>query len=223
MSQKLLRITIFSLLIFQLSGCAGIKNDGDRTRAEGAAVGAGSGAAIGGLVGLIIGSDGAGTLIGAGVGALTGLVGGYIYGDHVAKQKEKYAKEEDWLDACLKVAQKANSDIIICNKALKEEINYAKKNISNIKKTYSDKQKRKEKMLDTKKDIDNQLKSAQKALTFAKEELAAQTTVAADAKKNGQNDYAKDLDTEIKTLKANIKKLESHTDELASMSASMAV
>lgn len=223
MIRKLFVTIILTCFVLQLSGCAGIQNDGDRTRAEGAAAGTAGGAAIGALIGQIVGGDTASTLIGASIGAISGLISGYFYGDHVANQKAKYAKEEDWLDACLVVAKESNSQIKSCNKLLKEKITFLKKEISNIKSVYSDKKKREEKMLVAKTDIDNQLYSAEEALTAAKAELDAQNSVVADARKNGQKDYAEDFDSEIKALKASIKELESRTDELASMSASMAV
>lgn len=223
MVRKIVVVTMLSLFLLQLSGCAGIQNDSNRTRAEGTGTGAAGGAAIGALIGQLVGGDTAGTLIGAGIGAITGAVGGYIYGNHVATQKEKYAKEEDWLDACLVEVRGANEIVAAYNKSLQQEITFLKKEKKNILAIYTDKKKQKEKMVVAKKEINKQKKSAEKALAAAKAEHETQSSVAVQAKESGQKDYAEDLDSEIEVLEASIKELEASTDELASMSAGMAV
>ena len=90
-----------------LPGCAAT-DDGRTTQAQGtgigAAIGAGLGAAIGGIAG-----GGRGAAQGAAIGALAGGTAGFAYGTHVATQKAKYARAEDWLDACIASAQRANN------------------------------------------------------------------------------------------------------------------
>ncbi len=220
------KISLGIALVFTISmlnGCANIKDDSTRTKVEGAGTGAAVGAVAGGLLGQLIGGDTKATLFGAAVGAAVGGVGGYAYGSHVASQKEKYAKEEDWLEACIADAKKKNQEIIAYNQDLSKQIAVLKKDTKALKKRYKDTQTRNAKLQDKKAEVEGVMASANKELAASKAELEAQNSVIADARKNGQNDYAVTLDSEVETLKANIKELEKRTEELASMSASMSV
>ena len=223
MKKRIIALIILSVFLVQISGCAGIQNDGDRTRAEGAAVGAGGGAALGALIGQIFGGNTKATLFGAAIGAVVGLISGYLYGDHVAKQKERYAKEEDWLDDCLISARDVNEQIFSYNELLQQDIKYVKQQIENIEGTFTDMKIRREKMLAVQTEVDNQLKVAEETLNIARTEVEVQETVVSDARLSGQSDYADNLDLEIEKLQANIKALEARTEELASLSANMAV
>jgi hypothetical protein len=116
------KMALISIVVLALvaSGCATM-SDSTRTKTEGAAVGAGGGALLGALIGgLVGGRDGA--LLGAAIGAGAGGLTGYAYGAHVAKQKEKYASEEDWLDACVASAEKVNRETMAYNAALETDV-----------------------------------------------------------------------------------------------------
>jgi osmotically inducible lipoprotein OsmB len=65
------KIVAVLVLVFMLTGCAGMSTTQQRTL-SGGAIGAGAGALIGGVAG---GSPGVGAAVGAGAGAL----GGYLY------------------------------------------------------------------------------------------------------------------------------------------------
>ena len=91
-------ITSWVLLAF-LAGCAETQ-EGRTTQAQGAGLGALLGAAVGAGIGAAAGG-GEGAAIGAATGALVGGTAGFAYGTHVANQKAKYARAEDWLDACI--------------------------------------------------------------------------------------------------------------------------
>ena len=125
--------------LFVVSGCANIKDDGTRTRVEGAGTGAVIGAVAGGILGQIIGGDTKGTLVGAAIGAAVGGAGGYAYGDHVANQKAKYAQEEDWLDACIAQAQLKNQELVAYNKDLRTQIKSLQRETASLRKQYKDK------------------------------------------------------------------------------------
>ncbi|ADW16854.1 hypothetical protein Despr_0678 [Desulfobulbus propionicus DSM 2032] len=206
-----------------INGCANIKDDGTRTRVEGTGTGAAIGAVAGGVLGQLIGGDTKATLLGAAIGAAVGGVGGYAYGDHVAGQKEKYAKEEEWLEACIAQAKQKNQELVAYNQDLSRQIATLQAETASLRKKVKDKTARTAKLKENKKTADNLLAAANKELASAKTELEAQNSVTAEAKKSGQNDYAVTLDSEIETLKGNIKELEHRTEELASMSASMSV
>nr|WP_320010212.1 YMGG-like glycine zipper-containing protein [uncultured Desulfobulbus sp.] len=209
--------------LLALVGCTNIKDDGTRTRAEGAGTGAVIGAVAGGILGQLIGGDTQGTLVGAAIGAAVGGAGGYAYGNHVANQKAKYAQEEDWLDACIAQAQQKNAEMVAYNQDLGKQIAKLKRETAQLKKQYKDKKVRTVKLKDKKAATDSLIESANKELASAEDELKAQKSVRTDAAKSGKGDYAKELDVEIVQLKKNIKELEKRTEELASMSASMSV
>lgn len=220
------KLSMGMVLFFALSlvtGCAGIKDDTTRTKAEGAGTGAAIGAVAGAIIGQLAGGSTESTLLGAAIGGAVGGVGGYAYGTHVAKEKEKYAKEEDWLDACIAEAKKSNEQIVAYNAELDRQIGQLRQDTDALKAQYQEAETRKAKLLAKKKDADKLLAAANKELAAAKSGLEAQNSVLAQARESGKGDYAESLANQIEQLKANIKELEKRTDELASLSASMAV
>jgi len=90
-------------LIAMFAGCAETE-EGRTTQAQGAGLGALLGAAVGAGIGAAAGG-GRGAAIGAATGALVGGTAGFAYGTHVANQKAKYARAEDWLNACIASAK----------------------------------------------------------------------------------------------------------------------
>jgi hypothetical protein len=86
-----------------VAGCAETE-EGRTTQAQGAGLGALMGAALGAGLGAAAGG-GRGAAIGAATGAAIGGAAGFAYGTHVANQKAKYARAEDWLDACIASAK----------------------------------------------------------------------------------------------------------------------
>ena len=82
-----------------LAGCAETE-EGRTTQAQGTGIGALLGAAVGAGIGAAAGG-GRGAATGAVAGALIGGSAGFAYGTHVANQKAKYARAEDWLNACI--------------------------------------------------------------------------------------------------------------------------
>jgi gas vesicle protein len=82
-----------------LAGCAETE-EGRTTQSQGTGIGALLGAAVGAGIGAAAGG-GRGAATGAIAGALIGGSAGFAYGTHVANQKAKYARAEDWLNACI--------------------------------------------------------------------------------------------------------------------------
>jgi gas vesicle protein len=82
-----------------LASCAETQ-EGRTTQAQGTGIGALLGAAVGAGLGAAAGG-GEGAARGAVAGALIGGSAGFVYGTHVANQKAKYARAEDWLNACI--------------------------------------------------------------------------------------------------------------------------
>ena len=91
------------VLLAMFAGCAETQ-EGRTTQAQGAGLGALMGAALGAGLGAAAGG-GRGAAIGAATGAAIGGAAGFAYGTHVANQKAKYARAEDWLDACIASAR----------------------------------------------------------------------------------------------------------------------
>lgn len=223
MIKKLISGILLFFLLSIVCGCAGIQNDGTRTRTEGTGAGAAIGAFTGAIIGQIAGGSTEATLLGAAIGGAIGGIGGYAYGDHVAKQKEKYATEEDWFDACIAEAKRSNEEIILYNQNLEKEIQTLRDDTDALQRKYTDSDKKNSKLQEKKKEMNGLLELANNELAAAKIEIEAQNSVVADATQSGQNDYVETLDSEIASLRANIKELENQTEELASLSASMSV
>ncbi len=105
-------------LVTMFSGCTNIKDDGTRTRTEGALAGTAIGAGLGAIIGNQSGRAWEGAAIGAVAGGLTGLA----VGNHVAKKKAGYASKEAWLDACISSAEKVNAQTVAYNRNLSSRI-----------------------------------------------------------------------------------------------------
>ena len=95
------RTAVAATILVTLTGCTNIKNDSDRTRAEGAVTGAAAGAAVGAGVGALAKKTAGGALAGAAAGAAVGTIAGAAVGDAQAKKKEGYAQKESALDSQL--------------------------------------------------------------------------------------------------------------------------
>ena len=91
------------VILAMLAGCAETQ-EGRTTQAQGTGIGALLGAALGAGIGAAAGG-GRGAATGAVAGALIGGTAGFAYGTHVANQKAKYARAEDWLNACIASAR----------------------------------------------------------------------------------------------------------------------
>ena len=223
MNRKILGMVTLICLLSMVTGCAGIQDDRDRTRSEGAGTGAAVGALTGALLGQVLGGDTRSTVLGAAIGGAVGSIGGYAYGNHVANQKEKYASEEDWLEACIAEAQRTNKAMARYNNELREQIAGLRRDTKALEHQYADAATRKTKLQEKKKAVDGLARAADKELTAARSELAIQNAVVGEARDSGQSDFVQTLDNQLETLKANIRELEKQTEELASMSAAMAV
>lgn len=222
MKQFLAIVLVVMMVTVSISGCTSIKDDRKRTQTEGAAVGAGVGAVVGSVIGYAIGGK-RGALAGAAIGAGAGGVAGYAYGTHVADEKEKYAKEEDWLDDCIASAEKVNEDTRQYNNQLAGEIEVLDVETKKLQQDYTQKKVKRAALVQEKKTVDASLVNAQEKLKRARFELENQEQVLADARTNNQSEYEIKLSVEIEKLKGHIAELEAHTEALASMSQRMSV
>lgn len=118
-------------LVSALMGCTNIKNDSQRTRTEGAVVGAAAGAALGAGAGALTGKKG-GALIGAGAGAVAGGLAGAAVGDSVAQKKEGYAQKESALDSQLTGLNRQIEGRRAYNAKLREVVNAKEQQLATV-------------------------------------------------------------------------------------------
>lgn len=222
MKRKVALVVILFFTTSIITGCANIKDDSARTKTEGTMIGAGVGAVVGAGLGALIGGK-KGALLGAAAGSAVGAAGGFAYGNHVAGQKEKYAKEEDWLDACVAQARAVNQDLTLYNEDVSAMITNTKNQTTVLKEKQKNARNRQMKMKEMQREVDQKLAATNTKLQSAKKELQASQLVAEDARKSQKSDYAITLESEVENMKANIAVLEKRTNDLASLSASMSV
>jgi outer membrane protein OmpA-like peptidoglycan-associated protein len=84
MKKRILTLSAIGSLV--LAGCSDMSQS-QRSTAEGAGIGAAAGAVIGAVAG-----GGKGAAIGAAAGAATGALGGYLWNEHLEKQKQQMQK-----------------------------------------------------------------------------------------------------------------------------------
>ena len=225
MKQKGKLLVVLILTVSLCTGCANIKDDATRTRWESALWAA---ALIGGtglIIGLLTGNKKT-ALYGALAGMTVGTLIGLAYGDHVVSQKEKFASDEAWLDACTAEAKKVNKDLAAYKTELSLQINSTKKEIAALEKKQISAQLKQVDLKDKQDKVNKMQTSTAEKLKLAKRELEAQQIaqfMSDEAKKSKDGDHVRSMNSEMETLKANIAELEKRTETLAALSASMAV
>jgi len=204
-------LLVISSVTLLMTGCAQQQmTDSERTRTEGTLVGAAGGAALGALIG-----DRQGALIGAALGGAAG----YAYGSHVAEEKAKYARAEDWLDASIARAERINRHARAYNNRLRKKIAESRR----LAKLYRQKKVSRSKMLAQKRSIDHERAQASRELQKLQGNLKYQQEVIAEARKGGNSARVRRLSREISRMKSEERTLRENTQTLASLSASAAV
>lgn len=204
-------LSISAALIVSMTGCSQPNmTDSQQTKAEGTGVGVLGGA----LLGAVIGGK-----HGAAWGAALGGAAGYAYGSHVANEKAKYARKEDWLNACISSAIKVNQSTRSYNVRLSRKIADTKRLVRLYKQNKISRSRlRKQKRL-----IDHERRTANKMLQNAQHELKAQQGVLRDARHMGKKAEARRLEEQIRIMKKQNSTLRRQTNTLASLSALTAV
>ncbi len=133
MSARIIRLTVAVTLASLLGGCTNIKDDGRRTRTEGALAGSVLGALAGAGIGALTGKGSGAILTGAAVGAAAGGAGGYAYGSNVANKKARYAYTEKMLDERINEARAANRRARAYNSSLSSQISRLRSEVASAK------------------------------------------------------------------------------------------
>lgn len=209
--KRIILLSFSTALIMSITGCTQPNmSDSQRTKAEGTGVGILGGALLGSLIG---GEKGATW------GATLGGIVGYAYGSHVANEKSKYARKEDWLNACILSARKINANTRSYNAKLSREISKTKR----LVRLYKQGKVTRAKILAQKNLIDREKKNVSTFLKNAQNELRVQQNVLKDSKKTANASETRRLSSEISTLKKQISMLKSNSNTMASISALAAV
>lgn len=201
------RLTVSAILASMLAGCTNIKDDGTRTRTEGALAGAILGTALGAVIGAQSGNAARGAMLGAALGGGAGLA----YGNHVANKKANYASEEQWLDACITQARATNQRARNYNSNLSARISRLRNEIAAAKATGNQGVLREKKA-----EIINLQRETSSELKKVDNEINSQQNVLGQASSSG-------LRQEVISLKGNRSAMSSNYDRLASLNSSIDV
>jgi len=207
------------LVVLLTAGCANM-TDRQQTIFQGTVIGVAAGAATGAAIGQAIGRNTSATLIGAGVGGLVAGIAGAAYGTHVADQKNKYANDEEYLEACIAVAEQASEQAESYNVQLKKDISSLEKKVQDLVVQYNKKQVNTAIMRNQQKHIEKQLAQ----LNINHQAIITQIAKFKGALANGQNATTTSiasLDKEIHKLELAAEELESQTSALASIDQSI--
>ena len=190
-----------------LLGCA---TDSQRTKTEGTLIGAGAGAGVGALIGAAVrGKKGA--VLGAKIGAVLGGVGGFAWGNHVASKKEKFASEEDYLDAVITSAREVNDETRQYNVELQNEINRLEHETEQLARKYKQKRVAKATLQERLQEVNAKREEAKKQLAIVESEIQIQQRVLQTEQNNAESAQAK---SQLASMEAEIAQLEKYRSEL---------
>lgn len=208
------------LLAGLLAGCADM-SDRTRTLLEGIGVGTAAGAGLGAAIGALAGGK-SGAWKGAMLGGIAGALVGYGVGSHVADQKEKFASDEEYLDAVIQNAREANEQTKAYNAHLSDEIKKLDQETALLVSQYNQKKVTKAALDNEKERLEAKLTESEKVLQAVKDELAIHKRVLAQEKDQSQ-DQLNALQEQIAELERNRAELEQQVDTLASIKTRVSV
>jgi uncharacterized protein YqgC (DUF456 family) len=201
------------------SGCATM-DDQDKTRAQGAGIGAVAGALLGAIIGEAVGDDPAS---GAIIGGMLGAAGGAVYGDHVAKKKAEFASQEDFLDACMASASNATAQAVAYNASLQQELDQMDAVLAQNEAAIAAGNANQEQLAALKQQGEAKLAEAGKALEAVEIEIAAQKQVLEEEKGNPGGERLARLQQQVEALEAEQARLRTSSQRLAAINNRMSV
>ena len=191
-------------------------SDQNRTRAEGAGIGALLGAGVGALVG-----GGRGAAIGAALGAGAG----FVVGNEIAKRKQSYASTEDFLNAEIANTQEYNRTALAYNTKLAQEVATLDKESKALRAQYDQGKTNKQTLVAKSTALQKKIDDAKKLENTLAQELDVQTAILADEKKTrpANDQYIVRLEKEVQTLQKNLDQLRSGSTQLARIDQRLSV
>ena len=174
--------------MLSITSCAD-SADGRTTQLQGTALGAGAGGLLGAIAGNQMGSRGTGALIGAGLG-------GFMYGTHVANQKNQYKTTEAWLDACIADANRKHQDAVAYNRKLDQRIASLKNEIRLAKANQE-----RAKLSALKREIAAEEAKAEKQAAELKKEIDLHARAASEAPKSSKTSALRSKSAELDTAR----------------------
>jgi len=210
------QLLIASLVGSLLSGCAGM-NDQQTTVAQGA----GFGALLGAVAGQAIGGNTRSTLIGAAAG---GLIGAAV-GSSIAERKAQYASEEDFLVAEIERNEAFIREADAENRQLYAEIDRLDHESRRLAREYRSGKASRDALVQQKSRVEKQLAKAKKVNSLAEKQLADANEVYGDSrqKRGSQDQYTRQLESNLVKLKETRQKSSQNVASLQSMYDSMSI
>ena len=219
-------VSILAVVALLISGCAttnqqgnaqatsaGSSSDQKRTRVEGAGIGA----LVGGVLGYALGGKNktTGVLIGAALGAGAG----YLVGNEVAKRKQKYASEEEFLDAEIQNATAFNRVARDYNEGLRVQIAELDRASMELKSQYNAGAASQQDLKNKRAEVRSELARSEKFYDQLKKEYDIKMAVYQEQqKKRPQDDaYLVKLEKETLELRNNLEQLSAKSKQLASI------
>ena len=201
-----------------MAGCAGM-SDQDRTEAQATGIGA----ALGAVMGAIIGNQMDNPRAGAMIGGMVGAVAGNVYGNHVAARKAQFAKEEDYLNACLAQAQKVNVEAVASNTALREEIAGLNRRVEEMLAAIQSRTAERGQRTALLRDLRSQRQAANRMLAQVTEEIRVQRELLKNEANSGATPQLAAIQEQINQLEQQKAELTAQTNQLAALSNRMSV
>lgn len=188
-------------------------SDQKRTRVEGAGIGA----LVGGVLGYAFG--GKNKTKGALLGAVLGAGAGYVVGNEVAKRKQKYATEEEFLDSEIQNATEFNRVARDYNERLRLQIAELDQASVELKSQYETGAASQKDLENKRAEVQTELARSEKFYDQLKKEFDIKIAVYQEQqKKRPQDDaYVAKLEKEVLELKNNLEQLSAESKQLASI------
>ena len=207
-------LVVFMAAVLLAAGCA--TSDQNRTKAEGAGIGA----AIGGLAGYLIGDE-KGALIGAAAGAGVG----FLAGREIAKRKAEYASREDFLDAEITRTAEYNDTIRAYNQQNELELAALEKEAEALSVAYEAGAEQKSSLQAKQADIKERLAQHKELEEDLLAELEVQNEIIEQEGADAPEDdpYIAKLEKEVQELRINIETLQEDSAQLASIDERLSV
>jgi hypothetical protein len=195
-----------SLVVALLGGCA--TTDEQRTKAEGAGVGA----VIGGLVGYAVDRE-----RGAAIGALIGGGAGYVVGNEIAKRKQAFATTEDFLDAEIARVDEFNRTTSAYNARLRQDIARLDVEAEQLRAQYDAGQVRKDGLQAKRGELQQRIATSRDLEKTLAAEYEIQSAILREQREGRPPDdpYIVRLEQEVQALQANLEVLREGSTQLA--------